>query len=391
MKRDTRWQLDENEVTVARACVYFREVSEDAEVDWRVVRTFDNPLSAQMTLDFLRAHDIRVETRGNSPDVAVLNRFTSVVDIRLVVPANQLEDALQVLAAMTNGEPTLPAVEESPGAPAVEPAARSRRNPIAGAALALILPLGAGHFYARHNAAGTMMAAGIVGGVLGTLLGGPVELTLAAGFIVIIDAMLAPAAVRRTNVGRIPGDVRQRVFSFAVVATCYVLAIALGVYRARSSREPVNEAWFPAGSLDCSGEPQVGSCSVQCDKGNVSSCVALARLHLERSGADTDPARAIAPLTRACNVGFMEACTMLGDAYAHGTGVLADDLKALHFYTVACDARWGNGCMGMAYFFLNGKGVTKDDSKAAEAFARACSAGAHQGCEERARLALPAK
>src|SRR6185503_10590281 len=74
--------------------------------EWVVVRRYDDGLNAQIALDFLRDHGVPVALRGNSGATAVLNRFDTVLDVRLVVRPKHLADALEALSAL-----------ESPGTP----------------------------------------------------------------------------------------------------------------------------------------------------------------------------------------------------------------------------------------------------------------------------------
>src|SRR4051812_35494242 len=139
------------------------------EEDWVVVRHFDDGMAAEIALNFLRDHDVTVATQGSTTN-GVLNRFTTVVDIRLVVPRSELERAHEVLHAMDAPDETLavdgpPASVDDEAAPGASPyratralakrdaptlAPRYRSGPIV---LAFVVP-GGGHFYARHNRTG---------------------------------------------------------------------------------------------------------------------------------------------------------------------------------------------------------------------------------------------
>jgi hypothetical protein len=193
--------------------------------DWIVLRRYDDPLDAQIAVDFLRHHDIRVSLQGNSGSTSILNRFDTVLDIRVVVPRSDAGAAREVLDAMTvdvHGEQ--PFRGRAPASQAIEPVHR-RRYKRAAFVLALAVPIGGGHFYAQHNAAGIVIAGGIVGGFLGVLLRGPPALLVASAILVLVDALLAPIAVRRFNEGRVPSDETQRKWALGVVALSYAIAL----------------------------------------------------------------------------------------------------------------------------------------------------------------------
>jgi hypothetical protein len=195
-------------------------VSTSEEDDWVEVRRFDDPLRADMVRNFLREHGVTVASRGDPGVTAVLNRFTTVVDIRLDVPRAELEAAEEALAALEAEEVDHPfrggrrGKEEEP----TEPPPRKTAFAIF---LAMLFPFGAGHFYARHGAAATILCAGIVGGVLGATFGGRPELFRIAGYIVTADILFAHWAVKRHNEQRIPSENLQRGAAALVVLLAY--------------------------------------------------------------------------------------------------------------------------------------------------------------------------
>src|SRR5262249_44789723 len=110
-----------------------------------------------------------------------------------------------------------------------EDAAPRRRYKRAAFALAFALPVGGGHFYAQHGAAGAMFAAGIVAGVLGAAVSTRTEPLAAAFLLVLIDMLTAPRAVARYNAGRVPSARAQRVWSLGAIVVAYVAATAGGI------------------------------------------------------------------------------------------------------------------------------------------------------------------
>ena len=198
----------------------------DDDEEWVVLRRYDDPLEAQIALDFLRHHDVRVSLQGNSGSTSVLNRFDTVLDIRVIVPRSEAWSAREVLDAMTvevtNEQPFR---GHAPASQAIEPLHRPRYRRAA-FVLALAVPIGGGHFYAQHNAGAIVLAGGIVGGFLGVLLRGPPTLLMASAILVVLDALLSPHAVRRYNEGRVPSDETQRKWALGAVVASYVIAVA---------------------------------------------------------------------------------------------------------------------------------------------------------------------
>ena len=76
---------------------------DDPEIDWIALRVFGTPIAAEMARDFLVDHGVRAVLRGNSVTLSVLNGIGSLPDIRLMVPREDAEHALEVLSAMEPG------------------------------------------------------------------------------------------------------------------------------------------------------------------------------------------------------------------------------------------------------------------------------------------------
>src|SRR5581483_5101511 len=72
--------------------------------DWLELRRYDDNLEAEIALNFLRDHGIAVKLHGNSGQTSVLNRFSTIVDIRLMVPAKIFKRARRTLDAMTDAD-----------------------------------------------------------------------------------------------------------------------------------------------------------------------------------------------------------------------------------------------------------------------------------------------
>lgn len=202
--------------------------------EWVVVRYYDDGLAAKIALDFLRDHGVPVALRGNSGSTAVLNRFDTVLDVRLVVRERHVPDALEALTAL-----------ESPGTP-IE--AREELLPVSGHpyrdtseidtevprryrraafALSFMLPIGAGHFYAGENVAGSIFAAAVAAFGASAVVTRDDRLFLAIVFVVACDALTALSAVDRHNAGQ-PASPRAQAIR-AVLCVMFATACALMV------------------------------------------------------------------------------------------------------------------------------------------------------------------
>jgi hypothetical protein len=194
------------------------EARHEEEIDWvEIVRVHDR-FEADVTADFLRDHGVPVQTAGGGSTALPMMGLT---DLRILVPRADLERAGQVLEAMNRGAAETHPFRDAPPEPYEAPIAK--RKPAFAVMLALLLPIGLGHFYARHGAAGTILAAGIMGGVVGARFGSP-ALVYASALLVVIDAVTSPFAVRRTNRGAASSEGAQRGWALAAVAAAYVLA-----------------------------------------------------------------------------------------------------------------------------------------------------------------------
>jgi len=180
--------------------------------EWVVLRRYDDGMAAQIAVDFLRDHGVPVGLRGNSGATSVLNRFDTVLDVRLVVRQKDLPDAQEALRALESPPASSRIGEAHPEeagyasghpyrsvrAPREETMPRYRR---AAFALALLVPIGSGHFYARETQAGATYLAGILGCAAVAAASRESWLLAASGFLVLFDAATAPAAVQRHNAG----------------------------------------------------------------------------------------------------------------------------------------------------------------------------------------------
>ena len=202
---------------------------EDAsdEGDWVEVRRATTPVEADMVRNFLRDHGVPSAINGDSGGTRLVWQQT-MMDIRIVVAPKDLENAREVLAAMTadtaehpfRGAP--PAARDEDEEPIVE-----KRSIVAAPMLAVLVPIGAGHFYARHGAAGTILCAGIAGSFLGIWLG-HLELAVTLGILVVVDVVGSVFAVRRFNAQRVPAENVQRSWAIAALVVAFAVGGFLG-------------------------------------------------------------------------------------------------------------------------------------------------------------------
>jgi len=176
------------------------------------LRRYDDNLEADIALNFLRDHGIHVKLLGNSGQTSVLNRFSTIVDIRLMVPKKSVRRARETLEAMTDADvERVPEAEDDPedasghpyrgGAKKEDVRPRYRR---AAVVLAFLLPIGSGHIYSRHDTTGGVLAISIV--VLGVtaILGRMPWLFGACMVLVLCDAIGSLRAVREHNDEKMP-------------------------------------------------------------------------------------------------------------------------------------------------------------------------------------------
>jgi len=194
----------------------------DEEVDWVEILRVHDRFESDVTVGFLQDHGVPVQTSGGANTALPMMGLT---DLRILVPRADLERAAQVLTAMNRGHGDAHPFRDAPPEPYEAPVVR--RKALFATMLALLVPIGGGHFYARHGAAGTILGAGIIGGFLGARLG-TFTLIHASVLLVVTDAIAAPFAVRRANRGRVPTEGAQRAWALAAVVGAYVLALVMG-------------------------------------------------------------------------------------------------------------------------------------------------------------------
>ena len=149
------------------------------------------------------------------------------MDIRIVVAPNNLDNAREVLAAMTADTAEHPFRGAPPVARDEEEPYVVNRSMLAAPMLAALVPIGAGHFYARHGAAGTILCAGVVGSFLGIMLG-HLELAVTWGILVAVDIAGSVLAVKRFNAQQVPSEGVQRGWAIGAVVIAFAIGGFLG-------------------------------------------------------------------------------------------------------------------------------------------------------------------
>jgi len=212
-------------VPARRATLAVMTEEEEDEGNWVEVRRASTPVEADMVRDFLKDHGVRTAINGDAGGTRLPWQHT-MMDIRIVVSPRDLAEAREVLAAMvadTNEHPFrgAPPVAREEEAPYVK-----SRSAMAAMMLGWLVPIGAGHFYARHGAAGTLLCAGIVGSFVGIVFGHP-ELAVSAGLLVATDVIGAYWAVKRFNQGRVPPESVQRRWAIGAVLAAFAAAMVV--------------------------------------------------------------------------------------------------------------------------------------------------------------------
>ncbi len=194
---------------------------------WIELRRYNDPVEADMARDFLKMHDLRVSIRGNSGATGVLNRFDTILDIRLVVPESELDRAREALEAMQSPPPTTPSSAYRGLGPEVrkvpdEERIPDKKSPFASIGFGLIFPIGAGHSYADHREAGKIFGLATVGSALVAMITGATWLWVTAFVLVLTDALASPFAVTRFNLGKVSPVAKQRTWALVAVVLAFV-------------------------------------------------------------------------------------------------------------------------------------------------------------------------
>jgi hypothetical protein len=220
----------------------------DDEVE---LRRYDSAFDAELALGFLREHGVRARLKGSGTS-SILDRFTTVVDIRLVVPRASREAGERALEAMSMNEDEAMASargrEEPAGAVPYRGAGptadddgpvihdqRYRRGVIVG----VVFPGGA-HLYARQAVMGWILFAAILGFWVVGAVTGQRWMGLAGFLLGFYDIAHGVLAVERHNAGKDPPARAQVVHGlFAVLAMSVASMVLVAI---RPPRDPSSDA-----------------------------------------------------------------------------------------------------------------------------------------------------
>jgi hypothetical protein len=172
--------------------------------------------------------------RGNSGVTGVLNRFDTIVDIRLTVPAADLvvaREALEAMQSPVQNEAPFRGIghekeirDESSGEDADAPIPR-KKSPFVAMGFALVLPIGSGHMYAGHQAAGKILGGFIIAMSIAAVYRGSPAIWVGVFALIAIDILFSPFAVNRFNRGAVTKESMQ--YAAAGLAGTAVVALTL--------------------------------------------------------------------------------------------------------------------------------------------------------------------
>lgn len=229
--------------------------SPDRDDEWVSLRTFDRQFDADLALSFLHEHSIEARLKGGVGSTASLQHLTIGFRVELLVRASQRGEAEEALVALASaesevaslhGEPTpdggAGVYRDAPRGPHDSSSRPPQRYKRAAALLAIAVPIGSGHFYARHNTAGVVHLLGtVLCIVLATALDRP-WFGFAAVLVVLSDAFFGALAVDRYNEGRVPSPARQGAFAAVTVLLSMLTAMVTVGAAGPSGRAPASAA-----------------------------------------------------------------------------------------------------------------------------------------------------
>jgi hypothetical protein len=193
------------------------------DTEWVLALQSRDAVEAEMAERFLADHDVPVRVSGGTTHALPAMGLN---DVRILVPRGDLARAQEILKALDQGAPDSHPFRQGAALEPYEKPVERRKWPFA-VVLAFCVPIGAGHFYARHGAAGGVLLAGIVGTAFAGIWLRVPELLHATVLIIALDVLLSPFAVRRFNEGKIPPDSTQRLGALGLVVGALVIAFVV--------------------------------------------------------------------------------------------------------------------------------------------------------------------
>lgn len=223
---------------------------DDDEVE---IKRYDNALAAEMALDFLREHDVPARLNGTGSS-NVLDRFTLVVDLRLMVRRRDHEAALEAMAAyelddeqaeefaqrkfdddVEGGEPAYRARRAN----AVEEGGARRDVRYKRAAIVGIVWFGGAHLNARQPVLGWFLFVTMWGLWIGGAFSQQPWMAIAFALLWIYDIAHGAIAVDAHNEGKRSTSRTQLVHGLAVLLVASLAGMILAA--ARPPRPPQEE------------------------------------------------------------------------------------------------------------------------------------------------------
>lgn len=211
--------------------------------DFVIIARYSDPIRAQMAVDVLR-HEGIVATAPGVNHSGVLGAAGGILlDIALSVPAADATRAAELLEALEDGgelvDDDAPAElrysEEEPAPPGGvgpyrggrgELSTEAGKKPMVAAFAGMFLTFGAGHFYAGEKAAGALLAALELVGLVSS--GGESGASVLLPVVIFFDIVTAPGAAKRTNAGAPRSPVEQLLRTAAWVVPLAALLYLLG-------------------------------------------------------------------------------------------------------------------------------------------------------------------
>lgn len=205
-------------------------VPPDPNIELVEVSRFSEQPPAEIARELLESSGITAFVSGSQARSAM--PFTGAIELRLMVPADRVAEARELLQAMQivpgaegedgdeEDEPVSPedAAERAGGDADERPPQRLRRVAVV---CAFVLPGGA-NFYARHGLIGFALLTVLVACVLSF---GAVGIALAYPLVIAADLVSGLGSVRRCNEGRIASPGQQLAIGGAIWALIAVLAL----------------------------------------------------------------------------------------------------------------------------------------------------------------------
>ncbi len=262
------------------------------EESWVELRRFSDGILAKTVADFLEGSDIEVRLHGSAAESGI-GIFGVTPDIRLLVREARLDAAHEALRALDRADIDDSPYRDSSPRTEAEVAAdaqgtrdlRDRKKAWFAPMLAVLVPVGGGHFYARHGIVGF----GIIASMIAATVTGHPEAILG---VVAFDAIFSFFATKRLNEKRAWSRAKQGVVSVALVAATLLFGTDfLSDVRSQSLSceqmfaEGVLRTELGPGSFAAGGKSSAGSCQQSFVTADGQSRVVAAHVFAKTSGA----------------------------------------------------------------------------------------------------------